>query len=685
MPGALNTLAHGINKLGNTIVDLEVQRRKEVMELELRKDIQQYQTDMSRADDEYMQAFQGKDALDAEEQSIERYKSGMEALAAKWNGNAFAQTYIQAHAGGLAVAGVDRMRGYRNLQQDKFRASVNAGDEALFLKIAHDPNSSPEEIEAAWREYAPKSIEYQQSKGLDTRAAAFKTEEVYRDAMADSAANRVYAAIETGNFSEAERLLKGTPRYERLPADVKDLAASVAKAEGVPAELLMAVITQESGGNQAAVSKAGARGLAQLMPETAKELGVDPDDPKQNVTGGARYLRLMLEKYKGNIPLALMAYNWGPGNVDAYLKTGRGKAGQEMPKEAREYAGRVLGVDAYQAKTFLDPQKRLGLEARLETARKDFEKRQETAAIEFAFASLSDKISVAPGIDDQDIIAGKFIGEIKEQKIAKGVKTLYDAQRSVKELQQKAQDTVLGMEFRQRATQQNITPAQAEYMDKPNGFSESGWEKAKKSLHKSYQRPTSKSWGNYNSLLRSIDLNEIKDNTDIDAFAFDNSLTDAQIEKARAYLKDGGNIATVTFSKVERIYKNMGKMGRDKAMPDEFYDLVIGQIEPGKPVHEDQLRKIIANVYMDGESRTQSQFYWGYGEDETYREALESGRGDTWLPDVDAENRKRIIAELKEKGITLSFATKEEQVKSERRIREYFKYERGMYSTRGIR
>lgn len=96
-----------------------------------------------------------------------------------------------------------------------------------------------------------------------------------------------------------------------------DLAREAAARHGVPTELFLRLVQQESGWNAAAVSPKGAVGLAQLMPETAAGLGVDPTDPTQNLDGGARYLRQQYESF-GTWPLALAAYNAGPEVVRQY-------------------------------------------------------------------------------------------------------------------------------------------------------------------------------------------------------------------------------------------------------------------------------------------------------------------------------------------------------------------------------
>jgi len=94
-------------------------------------------------------------------------------------------------------------------------------------------------------------------------------------------------------------------------------ARSAARKHNVPEELFLRLVQQESGWNPGAVSHKGALGLAQLMPQTARLLGVDPHDPIQNLEGGARYLSWQYRKFK-SWPLALAAYNAGPKAVEKY-------------------------------------------------------------------------------------------------------------------------------------------------------------------------------------------------------------------------------------------------------------------------------------------------------------------------------------------------------------------------------
>jgi soluble lytic murein transglycosylase-like protein len=118
-------------------------------------------------------------------------------------------------------------------------------------------------------------------------------------------------------------------------APFADLVRQEAARQGLDEELVHAVVTVESNYNPMAVSPKGAIGLMQLMPETARELGVTrPQDPEQNIAAGARYLRRLLDQYGGDLDLALSAYNAGPGAVDRHR-------GVPPFPETRDYVRRV--------------------------------------------------------------------------------------------------------------------------------------------------------------------------------------------------------------------------------------------------------------------------------------------------------------------------------------------------------
>lgn len=113
------------------------------------------------------------------------------------------------------------------------------------------------------------------------------------------------------------------------------LAKKAAERYGIPEGLFLRLVQQESGWDHAAVSQKGARGLAQLMPATARRLGVDAQDAQDNLTGGARYLKMMYDRF-GSWRLALAAYNAGP---DAVVKYG----GIPPYKETVTYVRAILG------------------------------------------------------------------------------------------------------------------------------------------------------------------------------------------------------------------------------------------------------------------------------------------------------------------------------------------------------
>jgi soluble lytic murein transglycosylase-like protein len=142
------------------------------------------------------------------------------------------------------------------------------------------------------------------------------------------------------SVAEISPLLQASPKATVEPkltaADLHQLISKAGTAHHVDEDLLASLVKAESGGNSRAVSRTGARGLMQLMPGTARQLGVDDSfAPDQNVSGGTAYLDQLLTRYHDNIALALAAYNAGPAAVDRYH-------GIPPYRETRVYVARVV-------------------------------------------------------------------------------------------------------------------------------------------------------------------------------------------------------------------------------------------------------------------------------------------------------------------------------------------------------
>jgi hypothetical protein len=117
--------------------------------------------------------------------------------------------------------------------------------------------------------------------------------------------------------------------------NLDSIISRAAKTYGVDDALVKSVIKVESNFNSDCTSSKGAMGLMQLMPETARELGVqNPHDPIENVRAGTRYLKMLLTRYDGDVSLALAAYNWGLGNLE--------KGSDQIPTETKQYVDKVM-------------------------------------------------------------------------------------------------------------------------------------------------------------------------------------------------------------------------------------------------------------------------------------------------------------------------------------------------------
>lgn len=185
------------------------------------------------------------------------------------------------------------------------------GDRSLYQRFAQLQWSGPGMIAANPPEKAENQAE-EKTKGKITAVAAGPAETAEKE------------------ISSVVKLRKKTNRAQAY----EPIIQHASKTYGVEPELIRAVIRAESNFHNESTSPKGAMGLMQLMPATARDLGVrDAYDPRENIMGGTRYLKGLLDRYRGDVPTALAAYNWGMGNVE--------RNPEKLPRETRVYIDRI--------------------------------------------------------------------------------------------------------------------------------------------------------------------------------------------------------------------------------------------------------------------------------------------------------------------------------------------------------
>lgn len=690
MPGALEHLSRGIDKLGGAVNAYLLRERQEQNELELLEDMQKLQAESQAWTDAYQQQYQSKEAMNAEADAQAFYKEKIDPLRKKWEGNNQAQLYLQRHAGELALSGVNAMRDYRRRQQEKWKDSTFAGEEARYKAVMADPRSTPEQKQSEWRNFSGKNVAYLRSKGLDPTAARIQTDRVYRDAVNEKMQQDFLTKVNNNDIEGAKRdlaMMRGDVP-EVTDDNIKDVVAAYVDHPNVRSFLNFIAASEGTAGR-------GDDGYNILFGgSTFDDYGKHPgvrseftqtDGRKNTTTAAGRYQFLsrtydeaasrldltdMSPRSQDLAALYLIARRGAfkdviEGNADAAIE----KLGKEwaslpsspyaQPKHSGQSASAMLEAAGFTKGGLVGPEKIAS-----------YEKMLHAATADAIYQSMRQDLQGLPQ-EEQDIAVSEWLNGIDDKEVRAKLKSRYSADRSMETMRQNAVDMQRCKQFDQYLKEQNALPSHAlSLIDRLPDLSDAARERLRKKYTGELNRENPRNRAKAGELYSLIDQGKVETQEQIDAFAFDNALTDKQLSRAESYMKDGGNAGRLSYSKVKTVYRALsgGKNLDDKP---EYFEQVKEMLEPGRAPTEQHIRKIVANIIMDGERQGGSIF--GYGKDMTHGEAIRKGVADTWLPDVKSgsDEEREIKEELKKLNIELAGGDRDEIIiREHKRIRK---------------
>ena len=720
---ALRDMAQGLGAVGDALYA----KQQEKMELDLINDVQAHQAASQRFIDDYQMNYQGRDAIEAEGSYLAWNQQQAEALKKKYEGNTRAQKYLAQHAGAIGLSGINTMRDYGNRQMQVYKSQTLAGQHDRMLRdIAENPERWQEfadgydsmeiamngkgrdpgfqssltaqnkeaaleqAVSAALREGTPEGLERAISvaqSGLGGTGGR----SIDATAGGGSQVNGARFGLPLDNHFHitspfGQRTAPKTPQGRgssnhqgidiRVPVGtpVRAISGGTVSFSGDKGGYGLAVVVKHDDGTSTMqvghLSKLGVKSgdrveagqVVALSGNTGKSTGPHLDI---KITENGEYidpvpvLGLDVIKTKGVAVAKTTAGSKDAAGDDQNITADSAEAQLVPAGDTRSVTRNMGNNPALAAKLWgaIDAE-----EKRQAVARDEEVKAAANREVDRQYKEQKDMVAGLP-FDEQ---VSMFRESIKDypHETRKDMATRFEQDLSFLEKNQAASDQVAIGKYLEYAEGRGMTPSEKlAGVDSIEVLSPNGKDRLRKQLISgTVNKETPENRAALSDLRAAIDEHEIQTPEDLEAFAYENGMTTRQINLAHKYMREGGQEKALSQTTINNVYKEL-RPGAKKA-PSDFYDLVLGQLKPGEYPSRDTLKKIVANLTMDGENSEKTGF--GYGGNETFRNALKNERGESWLPDVSKEETVAISNALKQMG--MSSPTDEE-------IRKFKKHE----------
>lgn len=706
LPHDLSNLSKGLSQLGGAMHQIGIERRQEVMELDLIKTVNDREAEAKSFMDDYMQNNQGRNAIDAETAYAEFGQKMLDEERGRWAGNKRALAFLERSLGGMVNRGVDTMRDYGNKQLDSYREAEIKTQFSLAEEAWSNPNASDDERHEKYGQWERMFVADARKKGLPPEQVMLAVDTAYRSFSASKLEQSFYNNLNKNDTDAAERDLQamnsGDPsslsaQYESgglgsyaIGYDSNEGTSygtyQLSSKQGTMDDFIGWLDAKDHTEAAKALREAGPTNTgskdgkfvqtwldladAGLITKKIEREFIEESHVKPVFDALPKGLQEAVQADpKMQQALYSTAVQHGAGGATKLFKRNWEKAGGENGSFLQTlYADRKTQFGSSDPATQASVAARLDREFRmlgvavvgpeklgkLTKMLADTKSAKQSAIIRSDYDAVMGTIKDVPYEQWDEVVYARLLQYPEENR--KDIKALYEGEKELLKKARDGQDLGIIERFVAGLSEQGISPAMMKHLALENtnkliegGLSPDGLKLLDKHIE-SRDIETAQNKVETDTVRKLIDEEALSDPEQVKLYAFQKGMTTKQIEASLSYLEKGGQQGELyqMRKKIDDALKYYNK-GKGLEHDPDFYDAFQKSLEPGQKITDDHIRKTVVALLTEGERKSGRGLKpFGYGADMTYAEAVRQGQKDNWLPTVDTKTSRRIRAEFRQ-------------------------------------